>query len=74
MTKNKKNKNKHLCYECGRTISKDFFEEMYEDGFHYEKYEIRCKNCHERENAYQILADIGVPFDRYSEPVGIWSD
>lgn len=74
MTKNKKTKKKHLCYECGREINKDFYKEMYEDGFEYDKCDIRCKNCIERENTYAILADCGVPFDQYGEPVGIWSD
>jgi hypothetical protein len=49
-------------------------EEGHEDGYEYDKWDIRCKNCIERENAYAILADCGVPFDQYGEPIGIWSD
>lgn len=67
-------KKKQLCYECGREISKNFYKKMYEDGYEYDKLDIRCKNCIERENAYAILADCGVPFDQYGEPIGIWSD
>lgn len=42
---------------------------------HYEEY--CCASCYnefERENAYSILADIGVPFSSDGEPLGIWSD
>ena len=67
-------KKKQLCYECGREISKNFYKEMYEDGYEYDKWDIRCKNCIERKNAYAILADCGVPFDQYGEPIGIWSN
>ena len=28
----------------------------------------------ERENAYQLLESIGVPFDMDGEPFGIWGD
>ena len=46
------------------------------DEQHYEG-EYCCASCYnefERENAYSILADIGVPFSSDGEPLGIWSD
>lgn len=53
------------CEYCGKRTLKQ----------HYGEY--CCSHCYndiKRENAYAILADIGVPFSPDGEPLGIWSD
>lgn len=57
---------KTKCEYCGKQ-TKEQHDEMY-----------CCNSCYNRieeeENAYAILAEIGVPFLSDGEPVGIWSD
>ena len=59
------NELRHRCVNCGRTATVEYCGEPYCP---------YCRNDIERENAYEILASIGVPFDSDGEPVGIWSD
>ena len=65
MSKNKKTKKKQTrCEYCGKPTT------VKNDG------EFCCHSCHnemERENAYQLLESIGVPFGMDGDPVGIWS-
>ena len=66
MSKNKKSKkNQTRCEYCGKPTTVKY------DG------EFCCHSCHnemERENSYQILESIGVPFGMDGDPVGIWCD
>lgn len=66
MSKNKKSKkNQTRCEYCGKPTTVKYDGEFF------------CHSCHnemERENAYQILESIGVPFGMDGDPVGIWCD
>ena len=67
MSKNKKSKKKNRtrCEYCGKPTTVKYIDEFC------------CHSCHneiETQNAYEILASIGVPFGMDGEPVGLWSD
>ena len=64
MSKNKKSKKKR-CEYCDKPTTVKYDDEYC------------CHSCHneiERQNTYQILESIGVPFGMDGDPVGIWSD
>ena len=67
MGKNKKTKKKNQtrCEYCGKPTTV-----KYDGEFCYHS----CHNEVERENAYQLLESIGVPFDMDGELLGIWGD
>lgn len=67
MSKNKKSKKKNQtrCEHCGEPTTVKYGDEFC------------CHSCHneiETQNAYEILASIGVPFGMDGEPLGIWGD